>query len=167
MVLWIQLNSTAKLIMNGKRGTECVGGRYERRHFININLDGSTCFCVELISRYFAVHEPNAMPMTSFTNQLLQSMLDEAKHRDDEHQQTINKVLDNTYLVTKTPWLRFNKWEHRFANEDMKELHALTDLPNATDMTETIIANMVDTIGHECWDGYHDCLNRNWNLLPF
>ena len=105
--------------------------------------------------------------MINFTDQLLQSMLDEVKHRDDEHQQTINKVLDNTYLVTKTPWLRFNKWEHRFANEDMKELHALTDLPNATETTETIIVNMVDTIGHECWDGYHDCLNRNWDLLPF
>ena|SRR2546423_9586374 len=153
--------------MNGKRGTEHVGDRYEHRHFININLDGNSCFCIKLMSRYFAVHEPDALPITNFTEQLLHGMLNEAKHRDDEYQQTINKVLDNTYLITKTPWLHFNKWEHRFANEDMKELYAFTDLPNATDTIETIIAKIVDTIGYECWDRYHDCLNRNWDLLPF
>ena len=117
------------------------------------------------MSRYFAVHEPDALLMTNFMEQLLQSMLNEAKHRDDEYQQTINKVLDNTYLVTKTPWLRYNKWEQRFANEDMKELYAFTDLPNAADKIMTIIANMVDTMAHNCWDGYHDCLNREWDLL--
>src|SRR3979490_1796068 len=153
--------------MNGKLRRECAGAGYEHRHFIKTNWDGNTCYCVKLMSRYFAVHEPDALPMTNFTEQLLQSMLDEAKHRDDEYQQTINKVLDNTYLVTKTPWLRYNKWEQRFANEDMKELHAFTDLPNAADKIATIIANMVDTIAHKCWDGYHDCLNREWDLLPF
>ena len=66
--------------------------------------------------------------MTDFTEQPLLSMLEDAKHRDDEHQQRINKVQNETSLVTKTPWLRYNKWEQRFANQDMKELHAPTDL---------------------------------------
>ena len=49
----------------------------------------------------------------------------------------------------------------------MKELHALTDLPQAADVEETLIANTVKDILHSCWDGFHDCLNRQWDLLPF
>jgi hypothetical protein len=49
----------------------------------------------------------------------------------------------------------------------MKELHALTDLPLATPVEETVIANTVAKILQACWEGYHDCLDREWDLLPF
>ena len=52
--------------------------------------------------RYFAVREPDALPVTNFTEQLLKDLLIQSKRRDDEHQQQINRVLDNTSLITKT-----------------------------------------------------------------
>jgi len=107
------------------------------------------------------------LPVTNFTEQLLEDLLNQARRRDDEHQEQINRVLDNTSLVIKTPWLRYNKWESRFADQDMKELHALTDLPKAIDEDETILANTVDKVLRACWDGFHDCQSREWNLLPF
>ena len=109
------------------------------------------------------------LPVTNFTEQLLEGMLNEAKRRNDEYQQQINRVLDNTSLVTKTPWLRYNKWESRFAGQDMNELHALTDLPTATVINEeeTVIAKTVDEILRACWDRFHDCRDRQWDLLPF
>jgi hypothetical protein len=107
------------------------------------------------------------LPVTNFTEQLLEDLLNQARRRDDEHQEQINRVLDNTSLVTKTPWLRYNKWESRFADQDMKELHALTDLPKAIDEDETILAKTVNKILRACWDGVHDCKNRQWDLLPF
>ena len=60
-------------------------------------------------SRYFAVHEPDVLPVTNFTEQLLEGLLNQARRRDEQHQEQINRVLDNTSLVTKTPWLRYNK----------------------------------------------------------
>src|SRR2546423_5379554 len=99
--------------------------------------------------------------------QLLESLLHDAKNRDDVHQQAINEVQDTTSLVTKTPWLRYNRWEKKFAGQDMKELHALTDLPKVTAIEESIIFTTVDKVLHACWEGYHDCVNREWDLLPF
>jgi hypothetical protein len=114
------------------------------------------------------VQEPDTLPVRNFTDQLLEGMLNEAKRRDDEHQAQINRVFDNTSLVTKTPWLRYNKWESRFAGQDMKELHTLTDLPKAaTDLEdETILAKTINEILRACWDGFHDCRERQWDLLP-
>ena len=65
-------------------------------------------------------------------------------------------------LVTKTPWLRYTKWEQHFIDQDMKELHALTDLPQAADLEETLIANTVKDILHSYWDEFHDCLNIHY-----
>lgn len=118
-------------------------------------------------NRYFAVHEPDALPINNFTAELLEGLLNQAKRQDDEHQFQINRVLDTTSLVTKTPWLRYNKWETRFADQDMNELHSLTDLPKSTDEDETILARTVNEILRACWDGFHDCRNRQWDLLPF
>jgi hypothetical protein len=113
------------------------------------------------------VREPDTLSVTNFTEQLLQDLLNQARRRDDAHQEQINRVLDNTSLVTKTPWLRYNKWETRFADQDMKKLHALTDLPKAIDENETILVNTVDKVLRACWDGFHDCQSREWSLLPF
>jgi hypothetical protein len=69
----------------------------------------------------------------------------------------INNVQETASLVTKTPWQRYNRWEKKFMGQDMKELHALTDLPPATAIEETVIACTVAKILHACWEGYHDC----------
>src|SRR5437763_9780436 len=103
----------------------------------------------------------------SFTDQLLKDLLGAAKERDVEYQQEINTVQDNTSLVTKTPWLQYNRWDKKFAEQDMNELHKLTDLPSTTAIQETIIVNTVARILGACWEGYHDCLAREWNLIPF
>ena len=109
------------------------------------------------------------LSVTNFMEQLLEDLLTQAKRCDDEHQQQINKVSDNTSLVTKTSWLRYNKWEARVADQDMNELHALTDLPKAeTDNAgEVILTKTVDEILRACWNGFHDCRDREWDLLPF
>ena len=78
---------------------------------------------------YFAVHEPGTVPVLNFTDQLLENLLGEARERDTKHQREINTVQDNTSLVTKTPWLRYTRWDKKFTGQDMNELHALTD-PN-------------------------------------
>ena len=51
----------------------------------------------------------------------------------------------------------------------MNKLHALTDLPTATviNENEAVIAKTVDEILRACWDGFHDCRDRQWDLLPF
>ena len=97
----------------------------------------------------------------------MKDLLGTAKDRDEEYQRAINNVQDNTSLVTKTPWLRYNRWDKKFVGQDMKELHTLTDLLSATTIEETVISNTVTKILGVCWEGYHDCLKREWDLLPF
>lgn len=49
----------------------------------------------------------------------------------------------------------------------MQELHAFTDFPKATDMEEQIIMGTISRVLQTCWDGYKDCINREWDLIPF
>jgi hypothetical protein len=97
----------------------------------------------------------------------LKDLLREAGERDAKHQREINTVQDNTSLVTKTPWLRYNRWDKKFAGQDMNELHEFTDLPLATEVQEKLISDTVGKLLEVCWEGYHDCLDREWDLLPF
>jgi len=90
-----------------------------------------------------------------------------AKEWDTEHQREINTVQYNTSLVTKTPWLQYNRWDKKFKGQDMNELHTLTDLPLATAVEEKLISDTVGKILETCWEGYHDCLAREWVLIPF
>ena len=90
-----------------------------------------------------------------------------ARERDVEYQLKINTVQDNTSLVTKTPWLRYNRWDKKFAGQDMNALHRLMDLPLAIEIAETIISDTITRILGSCWEGYHDCLAREWDLLSF
>jgi len=103
----------------------------------------------------------------SFTDQLLKDLIGVAKEQDVKYQREINTVQDNTSLVTKTPWLRYNRWDKKFAGQDMNALHKLTDLPPATEIAETIISDAVARILGACWEGYHDCLAREWDLISF
>ena len=100
-------------------------------------------------------------------DQLLEDLIGTARGRDVKHQLEINTVQDNTSLVTKTPWLRYNRWDKKFVGQDMNVLHKLTDLPPATEIAETIISDAVARILGACWEGYHDCLAREWDLLSF
>jgi hypothetical protein len=93
--------------------------------------------------------------------------VDASEERDKEYKRTVNNVQDMTSLVTKTPWMRYTKWAERFACQDMKLLHDLTNLPKADDVDGTIISDVLSEVMRDCWDGYHDCLERGWQLLPF
>src|SRR5579859_5209207 len=103
-------------------------------------------------SRYFAVQESGTLDTTSFTAQLLQDLIRVAKEQDTEHQQEINTVWDNTSLVTKTPWLQYNRWDKKFAEQDMNALHRLTDLPPVmeSESEERIISESVARILGAC-----------------
>ena len=100
------------------------------------------------------------MAITTSRDQLLGDLISAARERDVEHQLEINTVQDNTSLVTKTLWLRYNRWDKKFVGQDMNALHKLTDLPPATEIAETIISDAVARILGACWEGYHDCLAR-------
>jgi hypothetical protein len=100
-------------------------------------------------------------------DQLLEDILGAARQQDEEYQRVINSVQDNTSLVTKTPWLRYNRWDKKFAGQDMNELHKLTDPPLSMEVKEKLISDAVERILSACWEGYHDCLTREWNLIPF
>jgi hypothetical protein len=54
-----------------------------------------------------------------------------------------------------------------FLGRDMKELHALTDMPKSEDVMEQLIVGAVDGMVRDCWDGFHDCVRRGWKLLAF
>jgi hypothetical protein len=97
----------------------------------------------------------------------LEDLLGAARQQDEDYQQAINSVQDNTSLVTKTPWLRYNRWDKKFAGQDMNELHKLTDPPLPTEVEEKLISDTVERILGACWEGYHDCLTREWDLIPF
>ena len=60
---------------------------------------------------------------------LITSVIEEAGEHDQQYQSTLNKVRDNTTLVTKTPWLRHTKWEEIFVGKDMKECNKLSEAP--------------------------------------
>src|SRR5579862_1546137 len=109
------------------------------------------------------------LDITSFTDQLLKDLIGAAKEPDTEHQQEINTVRDNTSLVTKTPWLRYNRWDKKFAGQDMNALHKLPDLPSVTESEseERIISESVARVLGACWEGFHDCVAREWDLIPF
>ena len=111
--------------------------------------------------------EPDALAVSSFSDQLLEDLIGVAKEQDTKYQQEINAVQDNTSLVTKTPWLRYNRWDKKFAGQDMNALHKLTDLPLVTESEERIISESVARILGACWEGFHDCVDREWDLIPF
>lgn len=113
------------------------------------------------------MHEPGTLPVSNFMDQLLEDLLREAKERDIKHQREINTVQDNPSLVTKTPWLRYTRWDKKFDGQDMNKLHELTDPPLATAVEEKLIWDMVQKILDRCWEGYQDCLAREWDLIPF
>src|SRR5579859_7549542 len=120
-------------------------------------------------SRYFAVQESGTLDTTSFTEQLLEDLIGAAKKRDMEHQQEINTIRDNTSLVTKSPWLPYNRWDKKFTGQDMNLLHQLTNLPLVTESesAEQIISESVARILGACWEGFQDCMAREWDLIPF
>jgi hypothetical protein len=93
--------------------------------------------------------------------------VEEAEQKDKEYQRTLDDVQDITSLVTKTPWQRYVKWAEMFLGRDMKELHALTDMPKSEDVMEQLIVGAVDGMVRDCWDGFHDCVRRGWKLLAF
>jgi hypothetical protein len=93
--------------------------------------------------------------------------VEEAEQRDKEYQCALDDVQDITSLVMKTPWQRYVKWAEMFLGRDMKELHALTDMPKSEDVTERLIVGAVDGMVRNCWDGFHDCVRRGWKLLAF
>jgi hypothetical protein len=43
----------------------------------------------------------------------------------------------------------------------------LTDLPTTGEPAETVLSHCVAKVLGDCWDGYHDCLAREWDLIPF
>jgi len=111
--------------------------------------------------------DPGTLTVSSFSDQLLEDLIGAAKERDTEHQQEINTVRDNTCLVTKTLWLRYNRWDKKFPGQDMNALHKLTDLPLVTESEEQFISESVARILGACWEGFHDCVAREWDLIPF
>jgi len=98
---------------------------------------------------------------------LITSVIEEAGEHDQQYQSTLNKVRDNTTLVTKTPWLRHTKWEETFVGKDMKELNKLSEAPGARDYNERRLWDSTTRVLNGCFRGFLDCQKRGWSLIPF
>src|SRR5579859_7295707 len=49
---------------------------------------------------------------------------------------------------------------------DMKVLHDMTSPPETRDYAESRVWDTTGRILGRCWDGFHDVLERGWELLP-
>ena len=70
-------------------------------------------------------------------------------------------------MVTKTPWLWYTRWDKKFTSQDMNELHAFIDPSKATTTEEKLIWDMMKKSVKHCWEGYHDCLECECDLISF
>src|SRR5262250_742553 len=94
-------------------------------------------------NRYFSVYEPDETGPRNFMEQLVESYIDAAEQRDNDHILEMNRVKDTMSLVTKTPWLRHTKWEERFIGKDMDALNKLADTPDVKNYNERRIWDQV------------------------
>ena len=118
--------------------------------------------------RYFSVMgEEEEEVSTELLNGLIASSIQEARQRDEEHYRTLNRVKDNTSLVTKTPWLRHTQWEQTFMGKDMEELVKLTESPEVRDNDERSLWDSTSRVINQCWKGFLNCGERGWSLIPF
>jgi hypothetical protein len=124
------------------------------------------CFMI-LMGRYFPVYGTDEIQPVTVVDQLILSCIEQTEAEDREYQQGINEVKDMISPVTKTPWLRHTKLEERFMGHDMKVLHDMTNPPETRDYAARRVWDTTGRILARCWDGFHDVLERGWELLPY
>ena len=112
-----------------------------------------------LTCSYFEVHDPDILQPETFDEQLLLALINKADELDREHERALNEVNEGS-LVTKTPWLRYTKWDKIFIGRDMKERHDTTDLPRWNNDQDAGLYRTVECMEEllkRYWAGYLDC----------
>ena len=117
--------------------------------------------------RYFVVKKEEDKMSTNFLDVLIASSIRQANDRDEQHRITLNHVKDNSSLVTKTPWLRRTQWEKTFSGKNMEDLVKLTEAPGMRANAERTLWDSTARVVNKCIQGFLDCCERGWMLLPF
>jgi len=94
---------------------------------------------------------------------LMKSLLEEGKNRDQEHEQTLDRILNSSNIIL-TPWLRRTGWTKTFEGKNMKDLIDLRRKPEIGEPGLLLIWNAIGRIVQKCFDGVKDCWSRNWGL---
>ena len=96
----------------------------------------------------------------------MKSLLEEGKNRDQEHEQTLDRILNSSNIIL-TPWLRRTGWTKTFEGKNMKDLIDLRRKPEIGEPGLLLIWNAIGRIVQKCFDGVKDCWSRNWGLILF
>ena len=97
---------------------------------------------------------------------LLNDILEEANRRDEEYQLSLNHVQES-HIVTKSPWLLRTDWEKKFKGKDMKILTKLTEKPKESEGEVFRVWQSGLRVIERCWEGIGDISDRGWNLILF
>jgi len=97
---------------------------------------------------------------------LLKDILEEAKCRDEEYRLTLNHVQES-HIVTRSPWLLRTDWEKKFKGKDMEILIKLTEKPEENEGEVFRVWQSGLRVIERCWEGIGDISDRGWNLILF
>lgn len=133
---YTKTNTTMKKHCRAKHGWVTSMKEMWESQMIQTFFQAQHCKCDHPIthadSRYFPV-TVESEPDSTLIQNLITSLLNNAKTKDENHQRELNKVPENSELVTLTPWLRRTRWHERFAGRNMEQLIKLTEKPDLND----------------------------------
>jgi len=88
----------------------------------------------------------------------------------DVHRQEYYNNLDmvqETRLVSMTPWLRHTQWNETFRRKDMSKLCNQILKPTEGEGGLLEVWQSVSRVVEKSLAGVKDCLNRRWTMIPF
>ena len=104
---------------------------------------------------------------TSSLDRLLEASLKETEQREEERRRSVNTVLDESFLVKMTPWLRRTRWPKMFKGRDMETLVNAIRPPDDIEQGLRLIWESVARVIKRCIEGVNDVEDRAWDLIPF
>jgi hypothetical protein len=75
--------------------------------------------------------------------------------------------VEETNIVTKTPWLTRTRWEKTFLGRNMDILVKLTGKPEEHEEGLKEIWNSGSRVMQSCWESVEDISIRGWDLILF
>ena len=109
--------------------------------------------------------QPSERPQTHIQT-LIDGLIKDAADYDQEHERMMDQVQESS-IVTLTPWLRRTGWTRTFRGKDMKKLTELMEKPAVGEPQLLMIWESVERVIKKSYEGVKDCWDRNWILIPF
>ena len=116
-------------------------------------------------AKYFPVTEPSERPQAHIQT-LIDGLIKDAADYDQEYERMMDQVQESS-IITLSPWLRRTGWTRTFRGKDMKKLSELMEKPATGEPSLLMIWNSIERVIQKSYDGVKDCWDRNWILIPF